>query len=84
MTAANITLDSILLERRKELVGEGQRYFDALRNNETIERKGEWQSPLIDKDARKFNRDYFKAISAIPQAEINANKEIKQNPGYAE
>ncbi len=84
VTAANITLDRILLERRKELVGEGQRYFDALRNNETIKRIGGWHSAKIDKDARSFNRDYFKAISAIPQGEINANKEIKQNPEYAE
>ena len=37
-TVDNITLDRILIERRKELIGEGQRYFDALRNNETITR----------------------------------------------
>ncbi|MCS2496212.1 RagB/SusD family nutrient uptake outer membrane protein [Bacteroides fragilis] len=28
----------IILERKKEMIGEGQRYFDALRNNETIVR----------------------------------------------
>ena len=33
-TVDNITLERILIERRKELIGEGQRYFDALRNNE--------------------------------------------------
>lgn len=37
-TVDNITLERILIERRKELIGEGQRYFDALRNNETITR----------------------------------------------
>lgn len=87
-TVDNITLDRILIERRKELIGEGQRYFDALRNNETITRytseadKG-WHQTL-SKEAQSFNRDYFKAIAAIPQAEINANPNIKQNTGYGE
>lgn len=87
-TVDNITLERILIERRKELIGEGQRYFDALRNNETIIRytseadKG-WHKTL-SKEAQSFNRDYFKAIAAIPQAEINANPNIKQNTGYGE
>lgn len=88
VTAQTVTLDRILLERRKELVGEGQRYFDALRCNETITRytndadKG-WHATL-SADARQFNRDNFRAIAAIPQSEINANPQIKQNDGYAE
>lgn len=88
VTASTVTLDRILIERRKELIGEGQRYFDALRNNETIVRytseadKG-WHRSL-SKDAQSFNRDYYKAIAAIPQAEINANNNIKQNPHYGE
>lgn len=87
-TVDNITLERILIERRKELIGEGQRYFDALRNNETITRytseadKG-WHKTL-SKEAQSFDRDYFKAIAAIPQAEINANSNIKQNTGYGE
>lgn len=87
-TVDNITLERILIERRKELIGEGQRYFDALRNNETITRytseadKG-WHKTL-SKDAQSFNRDFYKAIAAIPQAEINANPNIKQNTGYGE
>uniref|UniRef100_A0AB33JKJ1 RagB/SusD family nutrient uptake outer membrane protein n=1 Tax=Prevotella sp. GTC17262 TaxID=3236797 RepID=A0AB33JKJ1_9BACT len=88
VTASTVTLSKILIERRKELVGEGQRYFDALRNNETIVRytseadKG-WHKTLT-KEAQSFNRDFYKAISAIPQSEINANSAIKQNPGYGE
>lgn len=87
-TVDNITLERILIERRKELIGEGQRYFDALRNNEPITRytseadKG-WHKTL-SKDAQSFDRDYFKAIAAIPQEEINANPNIKQNTGYGE
>lgn len=87
-TVDNITRERILIERRKELIGEGQRYFDALRNNETITRytseadKG-WHKTL-SKEAQSFNRDFYKAIAAIPQAEINANSNIKQNTGYGE
>ena len=87
-TVDNITLERILIERRKELIGEGQRYFDALRNNETITRytseadKG-WHK-ILSKEAQSFNRDFYKAIAAIPQAEINANPNIKQNDGYGE
>lgn len=85
---ATVTLERILIERRKELIGEGQRYFDALRNNETIVRytseadKG-WHKTL-SKEAQSFNRDYYKAIAAIPQSERNANKNITQNPGYGD
>lgn len=88
VTAQNITLERILLERRTELIGEGQRYFDALRCGETITRytddsdKG-WHATL-GSEARSFDRDNFRAIAAIPQAEINANPDIEQNPGYAE
>lgn len=88
VTASTVTLDRILLERRKELVGEGQRYFDVLRTGEKVVRytddkdKG-WHGTLAT-DARSFDRSYYKAISAIPQNEINANPNIKQNPGYGE
>ena len=88
VTADNITLDRIYIERRKELVGEGHRYFDCLRRDEKIVRytseadKG-WHR-VLNKDAQSFTRDYYKAISAIPQSEINANPNIKQNEGYGE
>lgn len=86
--ASTITLDRIYIERRKELVGEGQRFFDALRRNETITRytsdadRG-WHD-ILSPEARSYNRDYFKALSAIPQYEINANPNMEQNPGYGE
>ena len=67
VTAANITLQRILLERRKELVGEGQRFFDAMRNNETITRytndadRG-WHD-ILTTEVRSYNRDFFKFAS---------------------
>ena len=81
--AVTATLTSILTERRMELVGEGHRFFDAMRNNLTITRTSGWQLPLIQ-DSRSFTRDYYRTILAIPSGEINANPNIsgQQNPGY--
>lgn len=88
VTAENITAERISIERRKELVGEGHRYFDCLRRNEKIVRytseadKG-WHQ-ILNSEEKSFDRDYYKAISAIPQSEINANPNIKQNEKYGE
>ena len=88
-TVDNITLDRILIERRKELIGEGQRYFDALRDDEnfitryTSEADKGWHKTLSE-EAQSFNRDYFKATAALPSGKINANPNIKQNTGYGE
>ena len=89
VTSADVTLARVLLERRKELVGEGQRFFDALRNNETITRytndadRG-WHDVLTT-DARSYSRDYYKAYAAIPGYEVDANANLKkqQNTGYS-
>lgn len=88
VTANDITDQRIYIERRKELVGEGQRYFDCLRRGEKIVRYTNeadqgWHA-VLNPDAMSFDRDSYKAISAIPQSEINANPNIKQNTGYGE
>ncbi len=86
VSASTITLDRIYIERRKELVGEGQRYFDVLRRGETVTRytndndKG-WHAVLTE-DARTFNRDSKKALPLIPVGEMNVNPNMKQNPLY--
>ena len=60
VTASNITAQRIYMERRKEeLVGEGQRYFDALRRGETITRYTSsanqgWHS-ILNPDAQVIN-----------------------------
>ena len=38
---AKVTLDDVLEERRKELIGEGHRMFDLLRNNLRVTRINE-------------------------------------------
>lgn len=78
-----VTLAQVIKERRKELVGEGHRQFDALRNNETIVRIGGWHiSGLID-ETTSYNRDYFHSILPIPKYEMDANPNMEQNPGYS-
>ena len=85
---ADATVARISKERRKELVGEGHRLFDAMRNNETITRytseadRG-YHSPL-NEEARSFDRTFFKVLLPIPQGEIDVNPTIaaQQNPGY--
>ena len=81
-----VTLDQVIKERRKELVGEGHRQFDALRNNETIVRSGGWHIPNLIDEVKSYNRDYFHSILAIPRYEIDANPKLKtqQNPGYSQ
>lgn len=79
----DITLDRILVERRKELVGEGHRLFDAMRNNKKIERKGVLhRSTLLTADTKSFDWNYEKILLPIPVKELNANPNMKQNPGY--
>lgn len=86
VSASTITLDRIYIERRKELVGEGQRYFDVLRRGETVTRytndndKG-WHDVLTE-EARTFNRDSKKALPLIPVGEMNVNPNMQQNPLY--
>ena len=86
VTAANITADRIYIERRKELVGEGQRWFDALRRGETVTRytseddRG-WHDVLTQR-ARSYNRESKYALPPIPQYECDANPEIIQNSDY--
>ncbi|SDL05099.1 Starch-binding associating with outer membrane [Catalinimonas alkaloidigena] len=72
-----VTVDNILLERRKELAMEGFRFFDLMRYERPI--------PKVD------NRQTFDATIPygderlafpIPQAEVNANPSIVQNTGY--
>lgn len=80
------TLDRILDERRKELVGEGHRFFDLLRNGKMVVRYTNdadqgFHLPL-DADSRSFDVNYFRVLLPIPQSEMTANGNMVQNPGY--
>ncbi len=86
VVGTTVTLAQVIKERRKELVGEGHRQFDALRNNETITRIGGWHVSGLVPEVTSYNRDYFHSILPIPRYEIDANPNMKnqQNPGYSQ
>ena len=85
-----ITLDRVLLERRKELVGEGHRLYDLMRNNLRVERVDETPDSKVSSIPKHYAKDlsfdwsFYKIVLPIPKAEIDANPNLKdqQNPGY--
>lgn len=77
-TGAQLITD-ILTERRKELAFEGLRYFDLTRTNQDIIRPQQSDSAPSIADVPVGNN---KRIFPIPQAEIDANPNMVQNPGY--
>lgn len=83
-TSATITDDMILDERSKELFGEGQRFFDMIRKNKTIEFNDDFQGIPVSKREKTINRTFTKIVLPISQDEINANPAlgIEQNEAY--
>lgn len=77
-TGAQLVSD-ILNERKKELAFEGLRYFDLQRLNLPVNRPSQANTaPTLSTLAADDNR----RILPIPQAEVDANSNVKQNPGY--
>jgi hypothetical protein len=82
------TVELVMKERRKELIGEGHRFFDIIRNLGTnAVRRGGTASYPIDQDYMVpmlswNNAHTYLLILPIPQAEIDVNKDIYQNAGY--
>ena len=83
---STLTLDDVLTERRKELVGEGHRMYDVMRNGGTVKRV-----QLSDKAISKTKHDtkymeydwnFYQIVLPIPKGEMNANPNMVQNPGY--
>jgi len=69
-------LNAIASERRKELVGEGHRFFDLKRTTRTVARVGCTSFCTLSPASRAWTWP-------IPQPEIDANPAIlPQNPGY--
>lgn len=75
---ADLSLDRILLERRKELVGEGHAFFDYMRNGKTVVRRGGWHLPMSE-DVREITPQDKRIVLPIPQDEIDANPNLEQN-----
>jgi len=64
---------TVLLERRKEFVAEGQRWFDLVRTGELQEKVQE---------AKGINVAPFYSLFPVPQRERLANPNLPQNTGY--
>lgn len=74
---AKVTLDDVLEERRKELIGEGHRMFDLLRNNLRVTRINETDDMMKEvvhfadeKTSMDFDRNYYRTILPIPQKKL--------------
>ena len=79
--AADFTLERILKERRKELVGEGLAVYDYTRNKLPVERKGSWHlTSLETSNAYTIQPNDSRLAIPIPQTEIDANPNLVQNP----
>jgi len=78
-TPGNLTIDMILDERARELMGEYQRWYDLKRTGKLIERTtlmNPWTSAVGQIEAKHFLRP-------IPQHEIDRSvPSISQNSGY--
>lgn len=81
--AADVTLDRVLTERRKELMGEGHRFFDLIRNKLDIVRSSVLRATQAGVPSARMHIPYndYQVVFAIPLAELNINP-IQQNPGY--
>ncbi|ROI05856.1 MULTISPECIES: RagB/SusD family nutrient uptake outer membrane protein [unclassified Chryseobacterium] len=73
-------LDEIALERRKELVGEGHRWFDLVRTGKAIQ-----VMTAHFQNTPGYGTAMIKPhnlLMPVPQNQINTDPAIKQNPGY--
>jgi hypothetical protein len=75
-----LLLDEIALERRKELVGEGHRWFDLVRTGKAVQvltahfQNTQGYSTAVVKP--------YNLVMPVPQSQINTDSSILQNPGY--
>ncbi len=86
--SGGVLVDLVKVERRKELFGEGHRFFDITRDlgTKTMKRTGTPTFPLNNDIYVKeigWNNDYsYLLILPIPSEEKDNNAVIQQNEGY--
>ncbi|MNK08635.1 SusD family protein [compost metagenome] len=76
LTTKEAVIDAILLERRKELAFEGNLLFDLMRRKKDIVRVD--VTPVV----KNLVTDDDRLIMPLPANTVNANRNMKQNPGY--
>lgn len=72
-------LQEILVQRRAELWGEGFRFFDLKRMNQSLDRNGSNHTSTLTNGLMTMPAGDVQWQFLIPQDEINANKAIEQN-----
>lgn len=82
---ADKLVDLVFLERSKELLAEGHRFFDMMRDNRSItfDESKDFVIPANGR-AQTIDRSYYKIVLPISRTEMLANPVIReqQNPGY--
>ncbi|AZA83645.1 RagB/SusD family nutrient uptake outer membrane protein [Chryseobacterium lactis] len=73
-------LDEIALERRKELIGEGHRWFDLVRTGKAIQVMTAHFQNTPGYGTAQIQP--YNLLMPVPQNQINTDPAIKQNPGY--
>ncbi len=82
-----LTLDDVLNERRKELVAEGHRMYDVIRNGLTVHRINDSDKKLSktkhNTEYMDYDWNFYKILLPIPKKEMDTNPNMVQNPGYS-
>lgn len=78
----SVTLEMVIDERRRELVGEGHRVFDLLRNGMKIVRTGPGHNSQMQDYAREIDWNNYRCVMPIPLREMETNLNMVQNPGW--
>jgi hypothetical protein len=83
ITSANVTMDFILDERARELIGEENRRMTLMRTGTLVDRATRLNTEPNSRNLLN-NLTAKNLLMPIPQAEIDLNKDAKleQNPGY--
>ncbi len=79
-TTGDAYYQQILLNRRLELWGEGFRFYDLKRLNQKLDRTGANHNTTVLQNVYTIEASDLRWQWVIPQAEINSNPLLKQNP----
>ena len=77
---ASILEEEIALERQKELINEGHRWFDLIRTGKAIEVMNDYFAETPGYNGVSVNENNY--VQPIPQDKIDTDPSIKQNEGY--
>jgi len=77
-----VNIDLVMKERRKELIGEGHRFFDIMRLGVSVDRQCATSFMHAD-ECPTVGWDQVYCVLPIPRHEINLNPDILPTPGYS-